>query len=75
MLGTEQVGNLIGQDVYGSDGTKIGTARQIYADDQTGQPEWVTVATGLFATKETFIPLADADGWAGGSPSVSRRTS
>ena len=61
MLGTEQIGNLVGQDVYGSDGAKIGTARQVYADDQTGQPEWVTVRTGLFGIKETFIPLTDAD--------------
>jgi uncharacterized protein (TIGR02271 family) len=61
LLGTEQIGNIVGQDVHGSDGAKIGTARQVYADDQTGQPEWVTVRTGLFGTKETFIPLADAD--------------
>ena len=39
---------------------KIGTAPQVYADDQTGRPEWVTVGTGLFGPKETFIPLADA---------------
>jgi hypothetical protein len=61
LLGTEQIGNIVGQDDHGSDGAKIGTARQVYADDQTGQPEWVTVRTGLFGTKETFIPLADAD--------------
>jgi hypothetical protein len=26
-----------------------------------GRPEWVTVRTGLFGTKETFVPLAPAD--------------
>jgi uncharacterized protein (TIGR02271 family) len=61
LLGREQIRNVFDQDVYGSDGAKIGTARQVYADDQTGQPQWVTVRTGLFGTKETFIPLADAD--------------
>ena len=61
MLGTEQIGKIVGQDVHGSDGARIGTARQVYADDQTGQPEWVTVRTGLFGTRESFIPLADAD--------------
>ena len=60
MLDQNQIDTAIGQDVYGSDGDKIGTARQVYADDQTGRPEWVTVATGLFGTKESFIPLADA---------------
>ena len=60
MLDQNQIDTAIGQEVYGSDGDKIGTARQVYADDETGRPEWVTVATGLFGTKESFIPLADA---------------
>ncbi len=60
MLDQNQIDTAIGQEVYGSDGDKIGTARQVYADDQTGRPEWVTVTTGLFGTKESFIPLADA---------------
>ncbi len=60
MLDQNQIDNAIGQEVYGSDGDKIGTARQVYADDETGRPEWVTVTTGLFGTKESFIPLADA---------------
>jgi uncharacterized protein (TIGR02271 family) len=60
VLGQEQIDNLIGRDVYGSDGGKIGTASQVYADDETGRPEWVTVRTGLFGTKESFVPLADA---------------
>ena len=55
-----QINDLIGHDVYGSDGGKIGTAVQVYADDETGNPEWVTVRTGLFGTKVSFVPLADA---------------
>lgn len=61
MLGIEQVRDFAGKDVYGSDGAKIGSASDIYLDDKTGQPEWVTVRTGLFGTKQSFIPLADAD--------------
>jgi uncharacterized protein (TIGR02271 family) len=60
VLEQDQIDNLIGRDIYGSDGGKIGTAVQVYADDQTGKPEWVTVRTGLFGTKESFVPLADA---------------
>ncbi len=30
----------------------------IYQDQATGEPEWVTVKTGLFGVKETFVPLA-----------------
>ena len=33
------------------DGDRIGTIDGIYADDQTGQPEWALVNTGLFGTK------------------------
>jgi uncharacterized protein (TIGR02271 family) len=60
VLDQDQVNAVVGRDVYGSDGDKIGTARQVYVDDNSGRPEWVTVATGLFGTKESFIPLADA---------------
>ena len=60
LLDRDQISGVSGRNVYGSDGEKIGTATQVYADDQTGQPEWVTVRTGLFGLKETFIPLADA---------------
>lgn len=60
MLDTNDINTIVDRDLYGSDGDKIGTARQVYTDDETGQPEWVTVRTGLFGTSETFVPLADA---------------
>ncbi|MGX5656756.1 PRC and DUF2382 domain-containing protein [Geodermatophilus nigrescens] len=52
---------MIGQDVYDQSGEKIGSASEVYLDDETGQPEWATVRTGLFGTKESFVPLRDAD--------------
>lgn len=60
MLRQDQIDDLTGRDVYGSDDGKIGTAVQVYADDETGNPEWVSVRTGLFGTKVSFVPLADA---------------
>jgi uncharacterized protein (TIGR02271 family) len=51
---------LNGADVYASDGGKIGSASQVYLDSQTGEPEWVSVRTGMFGTKESFVPLAEA---------------
>jgi uncharacterized protein (TIGR02271 family) len=42
------------------DGDRIGTIDAIYVDDQTGEPEWALVHTGLFGTKSTFVPLAQA---------------
>src|SRR3712207_4702968 len=61
MIGTETLDRVIGRDVYDDSGSKIGSASEVYLDDQTGQPEWVTVKTGLFGTKESFVPIRDAD--------------
>jgi uncharacterized protein (TIGR02271 family) len=61
MIGTDTISRVIGQDVYDESGDKIGSASEVYLDDETGQPEWVTVRTGLFGTKESFVPLRDAD--------------
>lgn len=52
--------DLIGNDVYDSDGDKIGRVGNVYVDDSTHQPEWVTVRTGLFGMKESFVPLEGA---------------
>jgi len=60
MIDQSEIGRLTGADVYGPDGTKIGSAGQVYLDDQTGNPEWVSVKTGLFGLKESFVPLSSA---------------
>jgi uncharacterized protein (TIGR02271 family) len=54
------IARLTGADVYDTDGDKIGSVGQVYLDADSGDPEWVTVKTGLFGTKETFVPLRDA---------------
>lgn len=46
--------------VYGTDGEKIGSVGQVYLDDRTNQPTFVTVKTGLFGAKETFVPISEA---------------
>jgi uncharacterized protein (TIGR02271 family) len=55
------IDTIIGRSVHGADGQKIGDVGQIYLDDETGTPEWATVKTGLFGTKESFVPLAQAE--------------
>ncbi len=61
MIGTETLDRVIGQNVYDESGDKIGSASEVYLDDETGQPEWATVKTGLFGTKESFVPIRNAD--------------
>jgi uncharacterized protein (TIGR02271 family) len=41
-------------------GDKLGTIDAIYLDNETGQPEWATVTSGLFTAKTAFVPLAQA---------------
>src|SRR5829696_1280377 len=60
MIDEASVPSLVGSTVRDSSGDKIGKVGQVYLDDTTGQPEWVTVRTGLFGTKETFVPLVAA---------------
>jgi uncharacterized protein (TIGR02271 family) len=55
-----------GQDLRDNDGSKIGSIEEIYLDTQTGEPEWALVHTGLFGTKQTFVPIRDASEAEGG---------
>jgi uncharacterized protein (TIGR02271 family) len=61
VLTQNDIQQLAGATVYGANGDKIGSAGQVYLDNETGNPEWVTVKTGLFGTKESFVPLDKAN--------------
>ena len=61
MINTDNIGALVGSTVVDSDGDRIGTVGQVYVDPDTGRPNWVTVRTGLFGMKESFVPLDAAD--------------
>lgn len=60
MITDAQIHDIIGSTAYSADGDKIGKVGQLFLDDQTGRPEFVTVNTGFFGTKESFVPVADA---------------
>ncbi|QYC44132.1 Stress response protein YsnF [Nonomuraea coxensis DSM 45129] len=53
-----EIRHLFDCHLVGSDGQSIGQVGQVYLNDRTGDPEWVTVRTGMFGMKETFVPLA-----------------
>lgn len=40
-----------------AEGSRVGKISHVYLDDQTGQPMWVTVDTGLFGTRQSLAPL------------------
>lgn len=60
MTSFTNVQDLADRTVVDPSGAKIGKVGQVYLNDQTGEPEWVTVSTGLFGTRESFVPLRGA---------------
>src|SRR3954462_3735511 len=56
----EQLGELTGATAYDRDGDKLGRIEQVYFDDNTDQPKWITVNTGLFGMGDSFVPLQGA---------------
>jgi uncharacterized protein (TIGR02271 family) len=57
MTTSQQWDTLIGLTAVDADGDKIGKVGQVYIGDAAGQPEWVTISTGMFGTRESFAPL------------------
>jgi uncharacterized protein (TIGR02271 family) len=49
-----------GRNAVDADGDKIGSIEEIYMDAETSKPEWLAVTTGMFGTKVSFIPIAEA---------------
>jgi hypothetical protein len=57
MTSTDDIRQLIGCPAVDSEGSKLGKIGQVYVNDRTGQPLWVTVATGMFGTRQSFAPI------------------
>ena len=60
MSNVDELQSWHGRDLIDRDGDKIGSIGGVYLDDRTGQPEWLTVKTGLFGMRESFVPTAKA---------------
>ena len=50
---------VIGREIRGAEGTRIGAVGQVFLDDETHEPEWITVAAN--GGPEHFVPLHDVD--------------
>ncbi|MDA3625945.1 PRC-barrel domain-containing protein [Saccharopolyspora oryzae] len=59
-MDVERAQDLIGTPVFDRNGSRVGRVGNVYVDDATQQPEWVTVRIGLLGVKETFVPLTGA---------------
>jgi uncharacterized protein (TIGR02271 family) len=61
MITIEAIPAILGHNAYDSSHKKLGKIGQVYVDDTTGQPEWMTINTGLFGARESFVPLEPAE--------------
>jgi uncharacterized protein (TIGR02271 family) len=57
---TEQLVAMRGAPVYDANGDKIGSVEEIFYDEQTREPEWIGIGTGLFGTKRVLVPTIGA---------------
>ncbi|MCX2728710.1 PRC-barrel domain-containing protein [Saccharopolyspora sp. NFXS83] len=60
MIGQREALHLFGCEVFDPAGHRIGIVGQLFLDEATEQPAWITVQTGLFGTNESFVPLDGA---------------
>lgn len=57
MTTPQDVQQIIGRTAVDSEGNKVGKIGQAYLDERSGLPLWVTVATGLLGTRQSFAPI------------------
>jgi uncharacterized protein (TIGR02271 family) len=50
-----------GRELVDADGSRVGTIEALFRDEETEQPEWAAVKTGLFGTKLSFVPIQAAE--------------
>jgi uncharacterized protein (TIGR02271 family) len=61
MIATQDIDRIIGSEAVDPQNDKIGKVSQVYIDQETEQPSWVSVRTGLFGTSESLVPLENAN--------------
>jgi uncharacterized protein (TIGR02271 family) len=57
----DMVSHLQKADVLDPEGDKIGTVGEVWLEEGSHEPTWVSVHTGLFGMKESFVPLQGAE--------------
>ena len=60
MITKQQASDLIGAAAYDHGGNQVGEVATVYLDKASGEPEWLTVTTGLHGPRQTFAPIARA---------------
>jgi uncharacterized protein (TIGR02271 family) len=50
-----------GRELIDSYGSRVGRIEALFRDEDTEQPEWAAVKTGMFGTKLSFVPIQRAE--------------
>jgi sporulation protein YlmC with PRC-barrel domain len=61
VISQEELNSLYDAEVLDQDGDKIGSLGEVYLDNRTGDPAWLTVRAGWFGGRKVFVPLAPAE--------------
>ncbi|WP_297850672.1 PRC and DUF2382 domain-containing protein [uncultured Corynebacterium sp.] len=57
MTDVNRIEDLANATAYDVDGDKVGGVQDVYINDTTGQPDFVSVSHGLFGTGDSIVPL------------------
>ena len=60
MIDTTNVNSIFDARAIDPSGDKVGTVKQVYVDQTSGEPLFASISTGLFGTSESFVPLEGA---------------
>lgn len=60
MITYEKLGEMYDAEVVDQDGHKVGGLDQVYLDNSTGNPAWISVRTGWFGGRRIFCPVSNA---------------
>lgn len=61
MITQDMVARLRQADVVDPGGERIGTVGEVWLEEGSREPAWVSVRTGMFGMKESFVPLRGAE--------------
>ena len=60
-MSTDELVAAQGSTGYSSEGDKLGSVEEIFVDQDTGEPEWIGVGTGMLGTKRVLVPVVGAE--------------
>ena len=61
MIVTTEIEAIIGADALDAQDDRIGEISQVYIDEVTDRPTWVSVRLGLLSGAEVLVPLENAE--------------